>query len=104
MLRAAPGVGMESSAARTFTREELSRFNGGDGRPIYAAYKGKVYDVTTSSLWTEGQHFEHFAGADLTDELADAPHGEEVFESFLVVGELVDSGQDPAAFGGSVVR
>jgi predicted heme/steroid binding protein len=49
-----------------------------------------VYDVTTSPLWAEGQHFDHFAGGDLTDELADAPHGEEVFENFIVVGELVD--------------
>ena len=81
---------MESGAVRKFTRAELKAFNGSDGAPIYAAYKGKVYDVTTSPLWMEGQHFEHFPGADLTDELADAPHGEEVFENFLVVGELVD--------------
>ena len=81
---------MESAAARRFTREELKRYTGGAGQPIYIAYRGKVYDVSSSSLWTEGQHFEHFAGADLTDELADAPHGEEVFENFLVVGELAD--------------
>jgi len=68
----------------------LKHFDGSGGGPIYAAYRGKVYDVSTSPLWTEGQHFEHLAGADLTDELADAPHGEEVFESFPVVGELVD--------------
>ena len=79
---------MESAAARRFTREELKRYNGSGGQPVYIAYRGKVYDVTPSSLWTEGQHFEHFAGADLTDELADAPHGEEVFENFPVVGEL----------------
>ena len=81
---------MAAGAARQFTRAELKAFNGSDGTLIYAAYRGKVYDVTTSPLWTEGQHFEHFAGADLTDELPDAPHGEEVFENFLVVGELVD--------------
>ena len=80
---------MESGGLRRFTREELKQFDGGDGKPIYAAYQGKVYDVSTSPLWAEGQHFEHFAGADLTDELADAPHGEEVFENFLIVGELV---------------
>ena len=81
---------MESGAVRKFTREELKAFNGSDGMPIFAAYNGKVYDVSTSPLWTEGQHFEHFAGADLTDELPDAPHGEEVFENFLVVGDLID--------------
>ncbi len=81
---------MAAGAVRKFTRAELKAFNGSDGAPIYAAYQGVVYDVTTSPLWMEGQHFDHFAGADLTDELADAPHGEEVFENFLVVGELVD--------------
>ena len=81
---------MESAAARRFTREELKRYTGSDGQPIYIAYRGKVYDVSSSSLWTEGQHFEHLAGTDLTDELADAPHGEEVFENFTVVGELAD--------------
>ena len=78
-----------SGAQRKFTRADLKAFDGSGGGPIYAAYRGKVYDVSTSPLWTEGQHFEHLAGADLTDELADAPHGEEVFESFPVVGELV---------------
>lgn len=81
---------MELPAVRPFTRAELKAFNGSAGTPVYAAYKGKVYNVTSSPLWTEGQHFEHLAGADLTDEIADAPHGEEVFENFLVVGELVD--------------
>ena len=81
---------MESGAPRRFTRAELKQFDGRDGRPVYAAYRGKVYDVSASPLWTEGQHFEHLAGADLTDELPDAPHGEEVFENFLVVGELMD--------------
>jgi predicted heme/steroid binding protein len=81
---------MESGAPRQFTRAELKQFDGRDGRPVYAAYRGKVYDVSPSPLWTEGQHFEHFAGADLTDELADAPHGEEVFENFPVVGDLAD--------------
>ena len=81
---------MQSGATRKFTRAGLKQFNGSDGKPIYAAYKGKVCDVSTSPLWAEGQHFEHVAGADVTDELAEAPHGEEVFENVLIVGELVD--------------
>ena len=76
--------------SQTFTRQGLEAFNGKDGRPTYAAFGGKVYDVSASPLWEDGQHFEHFAGKDLTDELADAPHGEEVFERYPVVGELVD--------------
>ena len=76
-------------AERTFTREELRRYNGAEGQPTYIAYKGTVYDVSASPLFQEGMHFEHYAGEDLTAELADAPHGEEVFESMPVVGYLV---------------
>ncbi len=84
------GAAMASDGLRRFSRAELKQFDGRDGRPIYAAYQGSVYDVTASPLWGEGQHFEHLAGADLTEELADAPHGEEVFEDFPVVGHLAD--------------
>jgi len=51
------------------------------------AFKGKVYDVTTSPLFIDGMHFEHYAGADLTDFIEDAPHGEEVMGEMTVVGE-----------------
>jgi predicted heme/steroid binding protein len=33
-------------------------------------------------------HYEHWAGQDLTDELADAPHTEKVFEKFQAIGQL----------------
>src|SRR5690606_23608113 len=32
-----------------------------------------IYDVSKSRLWFKGMHYEHWAGQDLTDELADAP-------------------------------
>jgi predicted heme/steroid binding protein len=73
---------------RQFTVEELKQFDGKDGRPAYVAYNGKVYDVTQSSLWDSGMHFEHLAGADLTEIFKDAPHGEEVLERVPIVGEL----------------
>jgi predicted heme/steroid binding protein len=73
---------------RQFTAEELKQFDGKDGRPAYVAVKGKVYDVTQSSLWDSGSHFEHLAGMDLTEIFASAPHGEEVLERVTVVGEL----------------
>ena len=37
----------------------------------------------------------HFAGADLTGEFADAPHGEEVFERYPQVGVLQDEPRTP---------
>ncbi|HEU24024.1 MAG: cytochrome b5 [Mesoaciditoga sp.] len=70
-----------------FDEKSLARYNGKDEKRIYIAYKGKVYDVTESKLWKTGTHMNrHFAGKDLTDELPAAPHGEEVFSKFKIVG------------------
>ena len=74
---------------KIFTIAELSKCDGKDGRPAYFAYKGKVYDTTGSDRWADGAHYNmHFAGSDLTDALVEAPHGDEVFERFKIVGVL----------------
>jgi len=71
------------------TYKELKRYNGRNGEKAYVAFRGKVYDVTESSFWKEGQHEEmHSAGEDLTEMMADAPHGDEVFEQMPVVATL----------------
>jgi len=67
---------------------QLALRNGQDKPEIWIAYKGKVYDVTHSRLWRNGKHYEHWAGLDLTAELADAPHTEQVFEKLKQVGVL----------------
>jgi predicted heme/steroid binding protein len=78
------------SAERKFTLEELKNYDGKDGRPAYIAYKGKVYDVTDDFLWAGGDHQgEHAAGRDLTEEMALAPHGDDVVERVKLVGVLV---------------
>jgi predicted heme/steroid binding protein len=75
---------------RKFTVEELKRYDGKNGRPAYIAYKGKVYDVTDDFLWTGGDHQgEHAAGRDLTEDMALAPHGDDVVERVKLVGVLV---------------
>jgi predicted heme/steroid binding protein/uncharacterized membrane protein len=80
---------------KEFTLEELAQYNGADGQPVYVAYQGRVYDLSDSSLWPEGEHMAgHFAGADLSGELPDAPHGAEVFTRYPQVGMLR---ADPAA-------
>ncbi len=71
------------------TRKQLSLKNGQDQEVVWIAYKGRVYDVTKSKLWRSGMHYEHWAGQDLTDELKDAPHTENVFDKFKIVGKLV---------------
>lgn len=38
------------------TQQELQENNGKNGKPAYLAYKGKVYDVSASSFWLEGDH------------------------------------------------
>ena len=67
---------------------ELSQFNGKNGNPAYVGYKGKVYDVTESYQWGDGEHLGHIAGKDLTDQMEIAPHGEDIMERMKVVGLL----------------
>ncbi len=74
---------------KIFSLEQLKQFDGKAGKPAYVALKGKVYDVSHSDLWNHGDHQGmHSAGVDLTGEISDAPHGEEVLSEFPVVGEL----------------
>lgn len=82
----------KENMTKTFTLEELKEYNGENGKAAYIAFKGKVYDITDSPMWDDGDHFGlHEAGRDLTVELDDAPHGEEAFEDKPIVGELVDA-------------
>ena len=81
----------KENMTKTFTLEELKEYNGENGKSAYVAFKGKIYDMTNSPMWDDGDHFGlHAAGRDLTGELGDAPHGEEAFEGRPIVGELVD--------------
>jgi predicted heme/steroid binding protein len=73
---------------RVFTEQQLKQFDGSSRkRPAYIAYHGIVYDVSSNSHWRDGLHRNlHFAGQDLTDELADSPHGDVVFSKLPIVG------------------
>lgn len=74
---------------KTFLYQELRKYNGRNGQPVYVAYKGVIYDVTGSDLWNTGRHQNrHDAGDDHTGIFPQAPHGEEVFQKFPVVGKL----------------
>lgn len=70
------------------TITQLSLRNGQDKPEIWIAYNGMVYDVSKSRLWKAGKHYEHWAGQDLTDELKDAPHTQEVLQKFQIIGRL----------------
>jgi predicted heme/steroid binding protein len=78
------------SQPKKVTHEELAQNNGKNGKPAYIAYQGKVYEVSDSSFWMEGDHMGmHDAGKDLTEELEMAPHRDETFKRVKLVGELV---------------
>ncbi|WP_345991801.1 2-oxoacid:acceptor oxidoreductase subunit alpha [Sulfurimonas sp. HSL-1716] len=71
------------------TLDELKSYDGKNSSKAYVAYKNVVYDVSKSPFWQEGEHeASHSAGMDLTSELSGAPHGDEVFKNFPVVGEV----------------
>lgn len=71
------------------TAAELKKFDGRDGQPAYVAVNNLVYDVSASSMWQDGNHYDqHRAGRDLTEELKSAPHVRKVVERFPVVGRL----------------
>lgn len=68
---------------------ELSEGNGQDGKPVYIAHQGKVFDVSQSKLWKGGLHMKrHHAGKDLTTDIQSAPHGTEVLERYPQVAVL----------------
>jgi len=76
---------------RGYTRAELAQNHGRAGAPALFAYLGIVYDATGSFQWQQGRHWAtHFAGQDLSGELAQAPHGEDLLKRLKVVGWLVE--------------
>lgn len=78
----------------TVSEAELRHNTGERGTRKYVAYNGNVYDVTDCPKWRLDLHENlHFPGQDLTSELPDAPHEEEVFSRPCVklVGKLESS-------------
>jgi predicted heme/steroid binding protein/uncharacterized membrane protein len=74
---------------KEFTSEELLSCDGKEGKPVYIAFEGKVYDVSKSPLWSKGTHMSrHPSGKDLSGEISAAPHGPEVFERYPQIGIL----------------
>lgn len=65
---------------RVVSLAELKRNTGGRGGRKFIAYKGIVYDVTGCPKWRLDLHENlHFPGQDLSFELEEAPHEDDVF-------------------------
>ncbi len=80
---------------KEFEVDQLQQFDGKEGRPVYVAREGKVYDLTDSKLWKNGRHMNrHHAGADLTTDIKGAPHGPEILEKFAQVGILKEKSEE----------
>ena len=93
-------AGGNAPSAEAFDLKDLPRYDGKEGRPAYVLFRNKVYDVTESAKWSGGSHFRaHGAGENLTEKIANAPHGEEVLERFPVVAEIPEGGAVPTASG-----
>ncbi len=57
--------------------------DGEEGRPAWVRVGDRIYDLTRSPRWAGGVHVRrHRAGQDLTEALAQAPHGPEKLEGF----------------------
>jgi predicted heme/steroid binding protein len=79
---------------RIVSLAELRRNNGDMGTPKYVAHQGIVYDVTDCPRWRRELHERlHFPGQDLTSELAEAPHKEDVFSRpcVRIIGRLQEN-------------
>lgn len=74
---------------KTFTLQELSKFDGKNGNPAYVAVNGNVYDVTNNAAWAAATHFGLIAGKDLTNEFASCHAGQTILSKLKLVGKLV---------------
>ena len=78
-----------SGELKIISEGEFARLDGKEGRSLYIVFKGKVYDLSKSSLWIKGKHMGmHNRNEDLSESIKNAPHGEEMLERFPVAGTL----------------
>ncbi len=79
---------------RVVTLAELRRNNGDRGSRKWVAHRGLVYDVTDCPRWRLELHERlHFPGQDLTGEIQESPHKEDVFTRpcVKIVGRLEEA-------------
>jgi len=82
----------ENQDLPSFTLDELKKYDGTDPQlPIYLAYEGKVYDLSSGrSFYQSGATYHFLAGKDSTTELNFAGGGI-IKSKYPVVGKLVNN-------------
>lgn len=75
----------EESNLKVLTLEELSYYDGKNGRPAYVSVDGIIYD--SSSIFKEGKHYSHLAGQELTEAFY-SYHILEEITKYPIVGRL----------------
>jgi predicted heme/steroid binding protein len=70
---------------KTFTLQELAKYDGKNGNPAYVAVDGTVYDVST--LFINGRHRGCSAGQDVTAEFYDE-HSKSILSDYPIMGTL----------------
>lgn len=68
--------------------DELSAYNGMNGKPAYVAVNGVIYDVSNESTWGGASHFGLVAGKDLTVQFNSCHKTEAVLSKLPKVGIL----------------
>ncbi len=84
-------AGQNDNTQKTFTVQELAKYNGKNGNKAYIAVNGTVYDV--SSIFSNGQHHGFQAGQDLTAAFSDE-HNAARLKGLPTVGVMQDSAFD----------
>lgn len=82
-------VEQEEPVLREFSAKELAEYNGEDGRPVYVAVNGTVYDLSSVPAWAGGRHNSLQSGQDLSSWFMNCHMGfTAVLEKYPIVGSL----------------
>ena len=71
---------------KEFTLEELSQYDGSNGKPSYVAVEGEVYDLSKKEKWAGGEHFGLIAGKDLTEQFKSCHGMSQIIDNLPRVG------------------
>jgi len=81
-----------ASTNRSFTVEELARYDGKEDNQCLVAVDGDVYLIEGFALWAMGEHIPSGGrarcGLDLTDVIDESPHGRSKLQLLKHVGTL----------------